>query len=121
MNYLKSIAKIKYIDNQTIIEFFNAPQNISLILKFKNEFNNIINDLNKNLEILSNNGNDFINYFDETDINKLLYGAENEGYEMPINLFKVFNEQNKISKNNLKQENKFKFCGINQIIELIKN
>ena len=120
VNYLKSIAKIKYIDNQTIIEFFNAPQNISLILKFKNEFNNIIDDLNKNLEILSNNGNDFINYFDETDINKLLYGAENEGYEMPINLFKVFNEQNKTSKNNLKQENKFKFCGINQIIELIK-
>ena len=118
MNYLKSIAKIKYKNNETIIEFFNAPQNISFIFKFKNDFNYICNDLNKNLEILLNNGNDLINYLDETDINKLLYGNENGSYEMKINLFKIINESSKLTNTKLKY--KFMTSGINQIIELIK-
>ena len=118
MNYLKSIAKIKYKNNETIIEFFNAPQNISFIFKFKNDFNYICNDLNKNLEILLNNGNDLINYLDETDINKLLYGSENGSYEMRINLFKIINESSKMTNTKLKY--KFMTSGINQIIELIK-
>ena len=119
MNYLKSIAKVKYLDNRTIIEFFKAPQNISLIFKFKNDYNNNIQELNKNLEILLNNGNDFINYLDETDINQLLYGTEKDTYEMELKSFKVINESNKTSINN-KQRYKFKFSGINQIMELIK-
>ena len=121
INYLKSIANIKYIDNQTRIEFFNAPQNLSLIFKFRNDCNNIINEINNNLEILLNNGNDFINYFDETDINKLLYGTDKDSYEMDLSLFKVIHEINNMSyNNNYKQKYKFKYSGINQIMELIK-
>ena len=119
INYLKSIAKIKYIDNQTIIEFINAPQNISFIFKFKNDCSNICDELNNNLEILLNNGNDFINYLDETDINQLLYGNENDGYEMKINLFKIINETYKLN-NSGKLKYKFMNSGINQLIELIK-
>ena len=119
INYLKSISKIKYIENQTIIEFFNAPQNISFIFKFKNDCAHICDDLNNYLEILLNNGNDLINYFDETDINKLLYGNENEGYEMKINLFKIINDSNRINNSN-KLKYKFMYSGINQLIELIK-
>ena len=118
INYLKSIANVNYIDNMTKIEFFKAPQNISFIFKFKNDFNSIIDDLNKNLELILNNGNDLINYLDETDINKLLFGNENAPYEIELNLFKVINESNKI--NNNKAKFKFKCSGINQMIELIK-
>ena len=119
INYLKSIAKIKYIDNKTIIEFFNAPQNISFIFKIKNDFSNICTDINKNLEIILNNGNDFINYLDETDINHILFGNENDSYEMIINLFKAINESNKVT-NQINLKYKFMYSGINQVMELIK-
>ena len=118
INYLKSIANIKYINNQTIIEFYNAPQNIGIIIKFKNECNNIINDLNNNLEILFNKGNEFINYFDTCDINKILFGTENN-YELKIDLFNNIDDNDKIN-NKMNKKYKFNYSGINQIFELIK-
>ena len=132
-NYLKCIANIKYINNKTIIDFFKAPPNIGIIIKFIKEDKNIINSLDDNLEILFNKGNEFINYFDVLDINKLLFITENEErnntnnkrgtYEMKIKLFNGINENNnEIMNNKYIKNNKIKliYAGINELIELIK-
>ena len=131
LNYLKSFAKIKYIENKTIIDFNNAPPNLGLIIKFMNDDKKYdINYLDDNLEILFNKGNEFINYFDILDINKLLFMSENEErentnnktgtYEMGINLFKDI-YQNSYNNRELRNKKiKSIYAGINELIELIK-
>ena len=133
INYLKCISNIKYNQDlhQTIIEFYNAPQNISIIIKFINETKNVINNLDENLEILFNKGYEFINYFDILEINKLLFRTEKEEknntnnkrgtYEMKISLFKDIsnnNNVNYITDKNLRI--KSIYAGINELVELIK-
>ena len=81
MNYLKCItSNISFKDNRTVLNFNNVPNNLGIIIKFKidNSKKAIIDNLNKNIEILFNKGNEFINYFDVCDINKLLFKTENQ-------------------------------------------
>ena len=131
INYLKCIANIKYSNNKTNIEFYNAPPNLGLIIRFENEGKNNIKKLNENLEILFNKGNEFINYFDIFDINKLLFKTESEEriityskrgtYELKINLFNDLNKINESNNKYLKDKKlKFIYAGMNQLIELIK-
>ena len=134
INYLKCVSNIKYNQalNQTTIEFYNAPQNISIIVKFINETKKIINTLDEYLDILFNKGYEFINYFNILEINKLLFRTEKEErintnnkrgtYEIKINLFNDIYVSNNIINfkydKNLKI--KFMYAGINELVELIK-
>ena len=131
INYLKCIANIKYSNNKTTIDFYNAPPNLGLIIRFVNEGKNNIKKLDENLEILFNKGNEFINYFDIFDINKLLFKTESEErvityskrgtYELKINLFNDLNKINESNNRYLKDKKlKFIYAGMNQLIELIK-
>jgi hypothetical protein len=131
MNYLKCIANIKYSNNKTNIEFYNAPPNLGLIIRFVTEGKSNIKKLNEILEILFNKGNEFINYFDIFDINKLLFKTESEErvityskrgtYELKINLFNDLNKINESNNKYLKDKKlKFIYAGMNQLIELIK-
>ena len=126
INHLKNIiSSVNYYNNKTIIQFTNIPANSGLILKFKlgETIKNVINNLNKNLEIIFNKGNEFINYFDLNDINNLLFESDKElknnkkTYEITINLFNDYDEKKKLSHaNNLI----FKYAGLNQLVEIIK-
>ena len=127
LNYLKSItSSVNYYNDKTTIQFINVPSNIGLIIKFKISENhrNIINNLNQNLEMLFNKGIEFINYFDLNDINKLLFETEKKAkdntrrrttYEININLY-----SDKINSLKRKNKIKFRYAGLNQLVEVIK-
>ena len=130
IKYLKCISNIKYSDDKTIINFYNAPPNLGLIIKFVIGDKKSINNLNENLEILFNKGNEFINHFDIFDINHLLFKTEIEEknntnkkkgiYEIKINLFNELKENTNKTKELKKKKIKFIYAGINQLVELIK-
>ena len=126
INYLKSItSSINYYNDKTIIQFINIPSSMGLILKFKLGENNknLIDNLNKNLEMLFNKGIEFINYFDLNDINKLLFETDKEvkdnkrreTYEININLY-----SDKINSLKRKNKIKYRYAGLNQLVEVIK-
>ena len=121
LNHLKNIiSDISYYNNKTMIQFINIPNNIGIIIKFRLGENNknIINNLNQNLEMLFNKGIEFINYFDLNDINKLLFESSNKKdiYEINIELF----NDNNINSMQRKNKIKFRYAGLNQLIEIIK-
>ena len=123
INHLKNIiSSVNYYKNKTTIQFTNFPANCALIIKFKlgETIKNLINNLNKNLEMIFNKGNEFINYFDLNDINNLLFESDKDkdnrnAYEINID---IFNERKNIydKKNNLI----FRYAGLNQLVEIIK-
>ena len=90
-----------------------------------NEILNIIEDLSKSIELLFNKGDKFVDKYDLSDINKILYQTENEErewsfnkrgtYELNIIDEKILNDENK-SKNKIK----FIYSGIHQIMDIIK-
>ena len=126
-DYLKHISTINYYKDKTIIRFHSFPPNSILILKFSldNEILNIIEDLSKSIELLFNKGDKFVDKYDLSDINKILYQTENEErewsfnkrgtYELNIIDEKILNNENK-SKNKIK----FIYSGIHQIMDIIK-
>ena len=124
LNHLKDvISTVNYYNNKTSIQLNNIKGNFGLILKIKlgETIKNLINNLNKNLEMLFNQGFEFINYFDVNDINNLLFESDKDSkdnnkktYEITIT---AYNERNiYIRKNNIK----FRYAGLNQLVEIIK-
>ena len=121
INHLKDIiADISYYNNKTMIQFKNISNNIGIIIKFKigEKNRNLINNLNQNIEMLFNKGVEFINYFDLNDINKLLFESNNKKdiYEINIDLFNSSSTNSAQRKKNIK----FRYAGLNQLIEIIK-
>ena len=127
LNHLKNmIPSMNYYNNKTNIQFTNIPANMAIILKFRlGETNKkIINNLNQNLQMLFNKGIEFINYFDLNDINNLLFESDRDiskdnkknVYEININLY-----DEKMNSYNRKKSNiKFRYAGLNQLVEIMK-
>ena len=120
-NYLKRIAIINYYKSKTIIRFHSFPPNSVLVLKFslEKESLNIIEQLNKNIELLFNKGDKFVNKFYLSDINKILYQTEEEEREWSFNKRGCY-ELNIINKGNIENKIKFIYSGVHQIMDIIK-
>ena len=127
INYLNHISSIKYYKEKTIINFQSFPSNSLIILRFSldNEINNVIENLNKSLDILFNKGDNFIDKYDLYDINRILYHTENEEREWSFKKRGTY-ELNIIEDKNLNNERKqnkkikFIYSGLHQIMDIIK-
>ena len=122
MNYLSSIATINYINNKTILNFYNMPTNSVLIFKFKleSEIQNAISTINNNIRIIFNKGEELArDKIDIYDINKILFSTENEERDSTFRKRGTFELKQKNNSN----ENKIKFLysGLTELIEIIKN
>ena len=129
INYLNQISSVNHNKEKTIIRFHSFPPNSVLILKFSldNEILNVIENLDKSIEILFNKGDKLVDKYELYDINKILYQTENEEreysfkkrgtYELNI----IENKEIKIN-NEIKSKNKIKFiyAGFHQIMDIIK-
>ena len=124
INYLKQISTMNYYKEKTIIHFHSFPPNSVLILKFslENEIFDLIENLNKSIEILFNKGDKFVEKYELYDINKILYQTESEERELSFKKRGTY-ELNIIEDNNEnKSKNKIKFIysGLHQIMDIIK-
>ena len=126
-NYLNQISTVNYYNNKTIILFHSFPVNSILILKFSLEKNIIscIENLNKSIEILFNKGDKFVEKFELSDINKILFKTEKEEREWSsqkrgtYELNMITNENIKKNKDNINKI-KFIYSGLHQIMDIIK-
>ena len=120
-NYLKRIAIINYYEGRTIIRFHSFPSNSVLILKFSLDIEslNIIDKLNKNIEILFNKGDKFVNKYYLSDINRMLFQTEEEEKEWSFHKREAY-ELNVIGNDNMVNKIKFVYSGIHQIMDIIK-
>ena len=120
-NYLKRIAIINYFNWRTIIRFHSFPSNSVLILKFslEKENLNLINRLNKSIEILFNKGDKFVNKCYLSDINKMLFQTGDEEKEWSFHNKDSY-ELNIVNDGNIENKIKFAYSGIHQIMDIIK-
>ena len=127
INYLNHISSFKYCKGKTFIKFHSFPSNSILILRFSldNEINNLIENLNKSIDILFNKGDNFVDKYDLYDINRILYQTENEEREWSFKKRGTY-ELNIIEDKNLNNERKqnkkvkFIYSGLHQIMDIIK-
>ena len=120
-NYLKRIGIINYYNGRTLIRFHSFPSNSVLILKFSTEQENlnIIERLNNNIEILFNKGDKFVNKYNLSDINRMLYQTDEEEKEWSFHKRESY-ELNIINDGNIENKIKFVYSGIHQIMDIIK-
>jgi hypothetical protein len=120
-NYLKRIGIINYYNGRTLIRFHSFPSNSVLILKFSTEQENlnIIERLNNNIEILFNKGDKFVDKYNLSDINRMLYLTNEEEKEWSFHKRESY-ELNIINDGNIENKIKFVYSGIHQIMDIIK-
>ena len=120
-NYLKRIAIINYYNGRTIIRFHSFPSNSVLILKFitEQENLNIIDRLNKNIEILFNKGDKFVDKYNLSDINRMLFQTDEEEKEWSFHKRESY-ELNIVNDGNIENKIKFVYSGVHQIMDIIK-
>ena len=121
-NYLKRIAIINYYNGRTILRFHSFPSNSVLVMKFslENENLDLVNRLYKNIEILFNKGDKFVNKCYLSDINRILYQTEEEEKEWMFKNKGSYELNIVNSEGNIENKIKFIYQGLHQIMDIIK-
>ena len=129
INYLNHISTVNYTKEKTIIRFHSFPPNSVLILKFSldKEKLDIIENLDKSIDILFNKGDKLVDKYELYDINKILYQTESEEREWSFKKrgtyeINIIEKKDTILKNEKKSIDKIKFIysGFHQIMDIIK-